>query len=442
MINIIEISASAIESIILTEFTTRVLGFKDKKFEVIKYIVYLLLSLFDIIILPSFVESDIVPGIVHLVLTFGFSLLFLKGSIFFKLFISVLSNISILVINIIIMSAFSYFTRLDFNGLIMDQTSTRILLLFITKFVYFLFTRMMLKLFGKDKYPLTVHNWYLIISLLLLSIMGGWIVFGTNLYSTFNAVFLMVSVVFIIVINTSAYFIMVILSKYNITKNKYKLLEEYQKDTEKEMKDIQDKNKEIHEIKHELKNTGMIIHTLIHSGKIEEADQLINDITNINLGENKQFVKLKYSIIETIINSKLTICEKENIHIKKIDIKDIENSLYGISEQDICTIIGNLMDNAIEANRKCLEDKSVELFIVKQRGFIKICISNKAPLTSLSFNGKGLKTSKKDKESHGIGTQIINVIAEKYNGNVRFELKDNKFTATVYLSCANDICKS
>ena len=32
MVNIIEISASAIESVILTEFTTRVLGFKDKKF--------------------------------------------------------------------------------------------------------------------------------------------------------------------------------------------------------------------------------------------------------------------------------------------------------------------------------------------------------------------------------------------------------------------------
>lgn len=86
MVNIIEISASAIESVILTEFTTRVLGFKDKKFAAIKYIIYLLLSLFDIIILPLFVESDIVPGIAHLILTFGFALLFLKGSIFFKLF--------------------------------------------------------------------------------------------------------------------------------------------------------------------------------------------------------------------------------------------------------------------------------------------------------------------------------------------------------------------
>ena len=442
MISIIEISASLIESIILTEFTTRALGFRNKKYAYIKYSFYLLLSIADIIILPSFVKSDIIPGVAHLMLTFTFALLFLKGSIFFKAFIAVLSNVAILIINIGIMTIFSSFTSLDFNGLIMDQTSTRILLLFTTKFIYFLFTRVMLKVFGKDKYPLTAHNWYIIISLLLLSITGGWIVFGINLYSGFNAAFVTVSVILIIVINTAAYIIMVALSKYNITKNENKLLEEYQKGTEKEMNNIQIKNKEIHEIKHELKNTSMIIHTLIHSGKIEEADQLLDDMAKINLGENKQFVKLKHNLIETIINSRLTMCENENISVKKIDIKDIEDDLFGISEQDMCTIIGNLMDNAIEANRKCPEDKSIELYIMKQRGYIKICVINAAPATDLSFKGKSLQTSKKDKESHGIGTQIINVIAEKYNGDVSFELKDNKFIATVYLSCANDVCKT
>lgn len=442
MISIIEISASLIESIILTEFTTRALGFRSKKYAVVKYISYLLLSIADIIILPSFVNSDIIPGVVHLILTFTFALIFLKGSIFFKAFIAVLSNVAILIINIGVMTIFSSFTNLDFNGLIIDQTSTRILLLFTTKFIYFLFTRAMLKVFGKDRYPLTAHNWYIIISLLLLSITGGWIVFGINLYSNFNALFVTMSVILIVIINTATYIIMVALSKYNITKNEIKLLEEYQKDTEKEMNNIQSKNKEIHVIKHELKNTSMIIHTLIHSGKIEEADQLLDKMAKINLGGNKQFVKLKHNLIETIINSRLTMCENENISVKKIDIKDIEDDLFGIIEQDMCTIIGNLMDNAIEANRKCSGDKSIELYIMKQRGYIKICVINTAPATALSFNGKGLKTSKRDKENHGIGTQIINAISEKYNGDASFDLKDNKFIATVYLSCAKNDSKA
>ena len=69
MINVIEIIASLIESIILTEFTTRALGFRNKKYAAVKYSSYLLLSIADIMILPSFVNSDIIPGVAHRLVT-------------------------------------------------------------------------------------------------------------------------------------------------------------------------------------------------------------------------------------------------------------------------------------------------------------------------------------------------------------------------------------
>lgn len=437
MINVIEISASLIESIILTEFTTRALGFRNKKYAAVKYSSYLLLSIADIIILPSFVNSDIIPGVAHLILTFTFALIFLKDSVFFKAFIAVLSNVAILIINIGVMTIFSSFTSLDFNGLIMDQTSTRILLLFTTKFIYFLFTRVMLKVFGKDKYPLTAHNWYIIISLLLLSITGGWIVFGVNLYSEFNAVFVTMSVILIVVINTATYIIMVALSKYNITKSKMEMYE----NIDDEIKAIKSRNNYYNKVKHELKNNSIMIQTLIKQGNLEEAKKMIEGISDINLGADKQFIKLNHTMLETIINNRLTICEKENIRLENCVLSGVTD-LGGIMESDICTLLGNLLDNAIEACRKCKEYKSIEIFITKAIGIIRICIINTTPSTDLSFKGKSLQTSKKDKESHGIGTQIINVIAEKYNGDASFELKDNKFIATVYLSCANDVCKT
>lgn len=436
MINVIEIIASLIESIILTEFTTRALGFRNKKYAAVKYSSYLLLSIADIMILPSFVNSDIIPGVAHLILTFAFSLIFLKGSIFFKLFIAVLSNISILIINIGIMTIFSFITNLDFNGLIMNETSTRILLLFTTKFIYFLFTRIMLKVFGKDRYPLTSHNWYIIISLLLLSITGGWIVFGVNLYSDFNAAFVTVSVIFIVIINITTYIIIVALSKYNIAKSKMEMYE----NIDNEIKSIKSKNNYYSKVKHELKNNSIMIQTLIRQGNLEEAEKIVAGISNINLGADKQFIKLKHTMLETIINNRLTICERENIRIEKCILCGITDHLGGIMESDLCTLMGNLLDNAIEACRKCRGNKSIEISITKAVGILRICIINTAPATALSFNGKGLKTSKRDKENHGIGTQIISAISEKYNGDASFDLKDNKFIATVYLNCANDNC--
>lgn len=45
-------------------------------------------------------------------------------------------------------------------------------------------------------------------------------------------------------------------------------------------------------IKHELKNSGIQIQKLISQGKLEDAEKMIASITNVNLGEDTQYVKL------------------------------------------------------------------------------------------------------------------------------------------------------
>lgn len=340
------------------------------------------------------------------------------------------------------MSIFSYFTRLNFSELIINQESSRALLVFTTKFVYFLFTRAMLKLFGKDKYPLTALNWYIIISLLLFSLASGLIVFGINLYTKFNVTFIVITTILIIVVNIATYVIMIALSKYNGSKNKITILERYKTDVDNKLEEIEARNKSTRKIRHELQNIGMMALTLIHEGKLEEANRILEDVANIDLGEDKHYIDLKYKMLETIINNKLTICEKENIKVNAIDFSGINESLQGIDESDLCTIICNLMDNAVEACQKCKGEKSISLTVVKEINYIKIRVANNAETTNLAYNGKALKTSKKDKASHGIGTQIINDLAIMYDGETYYKLKDNKFTATVYLSCANDVCKS
>ena len=53
----------------------------------------------------------------------------------------------------------------------------------------------------------------------------------------------------------------------------------------------------------------------------------------------------------------------------------------------------------------------------------------------MNYNGFALKTSKKDRENHGLGTLIINEIASKYNGSVKYEIVDNQFITNVMLEC-------
>ena len=101
----------------------------------------------------------------------------------------------------------------------------------------------------------------------------------------------------------------------------------------------------------------------------------------------------------------------------------------------MCTIISNLLDNAIESCIKYNGNKFISLKILHEKEYILINVINTTSNTKVNYNGSALKTSKEDKENHGLGTQIINDIAYKYNGNVKYEIVDNQFIANVMLEC-------
>lgn len=430
----IELFASVFECFVITESTSKCLVFKNKHYIYLKYISYTAAVIFINLFLPYVTNSNIIPGASQILVTSAFGLIFMKGSLFFTLFVAALSNIGIIVINVSVMTAFSYFTQLDFNELIVNQTSTRILLLFITKFLYFLYTRLMLKLFEREKYPLSVNDWYIIISLLAISLLVILVVFGINLRKAFNPTMIVISTGLVIIVNIAMYIIISLQARNNLAENRIKMYEEYKAAKETEITEITEKNKKMRAIKHELKNSGIQLQNLINQGKLEDAEKMISSITNVNLGEDTQFVKLKYSMLETIINNKLTICSRENID-HACDVSGIESNLYGINEQDLCTVIGNLLDNAIESCRNCSGDKHINLKILQDKEYILISVKNSTSSKKINYNGTALKTSKKDRENHGIGTQIINDIACKYNGNVKYEIIGNQFIASVMLEC-------
>lgn len=92
---------------------------------------------------------------------------------------------------------------------------------------------------------------------------------------------------------------------------------------------------------------------------------------------------------------------------------------------DINIIIGNLLENAIEAAIQT-EEKTLDVFIEFKQGVLKVEIKN-------SFNGeikenqKGFITTKKRKELHGIGLQSVKKIVEKYRGALTISISENIF---------------
>jgi len=105
-----------------------------------------------------------------------------------------------------------------------------------------------------------------------------------------------------------------------------------------------------------------------------------------------------------------------------------------ITEYDMCSLFGNILDNAIEAVRKVkIADAEVLLRVEQQNSMLYICCENPYEGELIKQDGE-LKTTKKDTTKHGIGLSSIKHICKKYNGSLEVETADNIFRLSVLLN--------
>lgn len=163
-------------------------------------------------------------------------------------------------------------------------------------------------------------------------------------------------------------------------------------------------------------------------GKYEEIDDYLDsletDLTSIDT-----LIKSGNVMVDAILNSKLSLAKSHSI---SVNAKAIVPKNIAISEIDLCVIIGNLLDNAIEA---CLRIDDVA-----QR-FIRVYMDLKRENLYLSvMNSSGGKIQKQDGryisgkgENHGFGLMRVDKIVDKYAGYIKRRDEDGAFTSEVML---------
>ena len=115
-----------------------------------------------------------------------------------------------------------------------------------------------------------------------------------------------------------------------------------------------------------------------------------------------------------------------------------EQSVYvspdcSFDPMDLCVLLGNLLDNAIEANEKVSPaDRCVSLTITQQERWLSITVRN-AAAGAVRTDGRTIRTTKAHRELHGFGLASVKEIAARYNGNCTFQSTDRDFTACLLL---------
>lgn len=180
-------------------------------------------------------------------------------------------------------------------------------------------------------------------------------------------------------------------------------------------------------LRHDMANHLGNIKGLLDYDEIDKLKEYVYSISE-EMKTADEIVVTNRPAISALLNRKYRICKEENI---KLNLHTSMNSVIDIDDVDICIILGNLLDNAIEACKKVSKDKYINANIEVKGNYLLIDIINKTDGVVIQKDGE-LLTTKKDKKLHGIGFKNIRSIVEKYNGDIQIDIKKDE--VKIYIS--------
>lgn len=231
----------------------------------------------------------------------------------------------------------------------------------------------------------------------------------------------MIASVILIIANISFYFIFKKLTEIKLKEERLLKVENQLKLQYSHFSELKRKQTNLSRIYHDLTNRLISISGYL---KAKDYEKIELEIEKINAGIfiNTKFINTGDYCLDALLSAKISKIKKLNINFKYNIILPTPLKICSV---DFCIIIGNALDNAIEACEKIsnISLRTIAIKIIQSGEYLVAVIEN----TSIVCDYKFLITKKKDKTIHGFGMQSIQSIVEKYNGNVNIEIKDNSF---------------
>lgn len=429
--NISELIATLVENLLILLFYINFFSFKNKTiinytFSIFTYVLICALCLIS----TYFGMTDDYGVILAMMTLIIFGYFCLDGSILKKTIFSICVFISIVVINILALQILGILFNVPIRCLTDAKGEYRIIVLFVTKLLFYVAGKTILILTKKQEFQLTKKEW---ITCILVTV-STWLMFVIifkNMYITNitrNTRYLIIFFsILLIMVDIIIYGMVLKLSRSNREEMRYKLMESQIEQQKKMMSHISESNEKIRTLKHDMKNYLVTTMCLIDNQEYKTAKRYMTELAG-NIEQVQSLIILKNATLSSLLNMKLDICNKENI---KWNV-EINSELYGISDVDISIIIGNLIDNAIEASRKVKTNPLIDIKIFDINNQICIIVKNVIEKSVLSSN-PNLFTTKKDKNSHGIGLMSVKEIIKKYHGFYENVEENNLFITKILL---------
>lgn len=212
--------------------------------------------------------------------------------------------------------------------------------------------------------------------------------------------------------------------KNAIYEKEFQLLERNMHEKESMMQEIRVKR---HDLKHQMLNLLALLQKGEY-GKLESDMKQMAELESLN---GLLVVNTQNSIIDSFVNNQYAVAKEKGIDFQvKIDVP----AELPFAGEDLCVILGNALDNAIEACERGQVSKPwISIKLIYDGTNLLMTLENSFDGT-IRKNKKGMQISRKaNSQQHGIGTYSIQRVVQKYHGYYHVEVMEKEYHLEIIL---------
>ncbi|MGI6633212.1 MAG: sensor histidine kinase [Bacillota bacterium] len=196
----------------------------------------------------------------------------------------------------------------------------------------------------------------------------------------------------------------------------------------KHCEEVQNIYREMRGWRHDYHNHIQTMKAYRKLGENEKLDEYLAGL-EADLAAVDTLVKSGNVKVDAILNSKLSLAKDRGV---RVNVKAIVPPGLSISEIDLCVILGNLLDNAIEATMK-LEDegaRNIRVYIDVKRDHLYISVTNTSGEKARKQDGRYVSSKG---GYHGFGLMRVDRLVDKYGGYIKRRDEEGAFSTEIML---------
>ena len=193
-------------------------------------------------------------------------------------------------------------------------------------------------------------------------------------------------------------------------------------------REVENMYRQIRGWRHDYRNHIQVMKALAANGDLDGLKAYLDELdTDLNTVDT--VIKTGNAMADAILNSKISLARSRNIPVQADAHIPVR---LRMSELDLCVILGNLFDNAIDASLKLPEEQRlIRVYMDMKNTQLYLSFTNFTAEKKLTKTGTRFLTTKG--EGHGLGLVRIDAIVERLDGYISRNSEDGAFTTEILL---------